>query len=299
MEQRATDAPRPRDQAARRLVTLPLGLISGGIVGTLAFGHWGASPFLALVYGVVSALLVARGREWVQARAADLAEARPDSVVLALLPLTIDVLIGAGIGLAAAALLEANTASAIGSGAALAGVWSFAVGRLLYGDGVDRAVDFVLAGSQDTDFAREPILADGEALERTGHVDAAIAKYMEVTERTPHEPEPYLCAVRLLRQQGRAQEAARILHLVRRRAQLTAGYELIVGQALAELAAGPLGDPVSAAKELALLIARFPGTPQAETARRQLAELQATPPAAGGPGRPVAPEAAGDGSERD
>lgn len=297
VEQRATNAPQQRGRAARRLVTLPLGLVAGCIVGTLAFSRWGAPPLLTLVYGVVTALLVARGREQIGERVAVLAEARPESVVVALLPVVLDMLIGAAIGLAAAPLLDASTASAMGTGGALAGVWSFTVGRLLFGDSVDRAVDFMLAGSQGADFSREPILAEGEALERAGRIEAAIARYREVAERRPLEPEAYLRAARLLRQEGRALEAAQTLHLARQRAHLTSGHELLIGQTLAELAAGPLGDPVTAAEELALLVARFAGAPQAEAARRRLAELQAPPPAQGGPGRPVAPGAAGGGSK--
>jgi hypothetical protein len=272
VEQRATEA---RSQAAcRRLVTLPLGLAAGALAAGAALARWNASPLQALACGLVTLFLATRARDWIEARTVALFSDDAGVSGGAAVALAIDLAVGAAAGIMAAPLLDAGILPGLGAGAMLAGLWSFVVDRLFCGDTVDRAVDFLLSGSQSSDFAQEPILADGEALEREGRADAAILKYREVVQHRPGEPEAYLRAARLLSAQGRAGEAAGLLRQARRQARLSEGHELIIGRQLAELALGPLADPTQAAGELALLATRFRGTAAGDAAERDLQQLR-------------------------
>ncbi len=248
----------------RRLAAWPPGIVAGVLVGAVAATRWHARPLAAVVAGLLAAFLATRVRDGLEARArAALADDPRD----ALLILGFDLALGAVAGLVAAPLLDASVLSAIGSGAALAGLWSFVIGGVLRGSSfVDRAVDFLLAGNQSEEFAREPIVADAEALERAGHVEGALRKYHEVIERRPREPEAYLRAAALLRRENRPAEAADLLRAARRRARLASGHQVIIGRELADLAAGPLADPTAAAAELALLAAGYRGTPAGDAA---------------------------------
>ncbi len=275
MAQHATDTLLERDPDLwRRLVTWPLGLVAGAFVAGVALTRWQTTPLVALGCGLLTAWLATRARAWLELRVQALLE--PESASAALLALAVDVALGAAVGLAASSLFGASAPEAIGSGAGLAGLWSWIVGRVFAGRGVDRAVDFLLGGAQHTDYALEPILADGEALEREGQPDAAIRKYRQVAQRTPADPEPYLRAARLLRQEGRAGEAAGLLREARRHAHINSGQELLISRELATLAAGPLGDPAAAAAELALLAARFRGTPAGKAASAELTAMRGT-----------------------
>ncbi len=249
------------EQAQRRLATWPPGIVAGVLVGATALGHWGAGPLAAVLYGLVAAFLATRVRGWLEARARAALGGDPSAALLAL---TLDLAVGAGAGLVAAPLLGASVLPAVGSGAALAGVWTFLVAHA--GGVVDRGVDYLLAGDQSADFAHEPIMADAAGLERAGQVEGAIRKYREIIEARPREPDAYLAAAVLLQRAGRAAEAAELLREARRRARITSGHQLLIGRQLAELAVGPLADPTTAAAELVLLAHRFRGTPAGDAA---------------------------------
>ena len=270
--QRATET---RSQAeCRRLVTLPLGLAAGALAAGAALARWNASPLQALACGLVTLFLATRARAWLEARTTGLFSDDAGVSGGAAVALAIDLAVGAAAGVLAAPLLDAGILPGLGAGAMLAGLWSFVVDRLFCGDTVDRAVDFLLSGSQSSAFALEPILADGEALEREGRADAAIQKYRELVQHRPGEAEAYLRAARLLSAQGRAGEAAGLLRQARRQARLSDGHELLIGRQLAELALGPLADPTQAAGELALLASRFRGTAAGDAAERDLQQLR-------------------------
>lgn len=266
------------ERVARRLISWPIGLVAGVLVGATALDRWGASPLQALLYGAVSAWLATRAREWLEGRVAAMLSTDAGEAAGGALALALDVAIGAGAGMLGAALGSAPTVEGIGTGAALAGLWSFVLGRWLCGPAADRVVDFLLTGNQSSGFALEPILADAEALEAQGRPDAAVAKYREVLQRRPTEPEAYIRAARLLRQQGRSVEAAGLLRQARARAKLTGGQQVLVGRELADLAAGPLGDPALAAAELAILAERFRGSPPGDAAERDLQQLRRKAP---------------------
>ena len=262
--------------AYRRLIAWPLALAAGGLTALFVLQRWPGSVLLALACGIVVVWLATRVRDSLEARLAAAFTGDPASVLLSL---ALDIAIGAAIGEFAGQLLDTSLLGTVGAAAGLAGLWSFLVGQVFGGAGLGRALDFLLEGSQSADYAREPILADGEALEREGHVESAIRKYREVAERRPREAEAYLRAARLLAGEGRAREATDLLRLARRRARLTSGADVLIGRQLADLAAGPLGDPAAALAELTLLANRYRRSAAGQEAARAAAQLRATLPA--------------------
>ncbi|MEE8061667.1 MAG: hypothetical protein V3T16_07540 [Gemmatimonadales bacterium] len=109
---------------------------------------------------------------------------------------------------------------------------------------------------------------------RGDYEEAVVAYRDHITER-PDDLEPYLRLARLLRDQlGRYQDAADWFKAGRSAARITSRQEVLITRELIELATDKLRDPVQAAPELARLIQRFPGSPEAKWARTELHEVR-------------------------
>ena len=115
-----------------------------------------------------------------------------------------------------------------------------------------------------------------QALVAQGRYEEAAAAWEIAAAESDGDPEPYLVLARLFRDHlGRPEEAAAWFRRARRDATLPAGYDLLVSQELIELYRGKLGQPQRAIPELARICERFPGTPNAAAAERELADLRA------------------------
>jgi tetratricopeptide (TPR) repeat protein len=142
-------------------------------------------------------------------------------------------------------------------------------------EGAARAAQTVYAPSgASTPTQRE--YSQAQALHAAGDYAEAVEAYEAFVTRFPAEPEPYLRIARILRDDLRAYaDAARWLRRARLDARLTRGQDLLVAQELIELYRRKLDEPERAMPELARIADLMPGTPQAEAARRELAELRA------------------------
>jgi tetratricopeptide (TPR) repeat protein len=113
------------------------------------------------------------------------------------------------------------------------------------------------------------------ALVIRGNYDEAVEAYREHIAEQPEDPEPYLRLARLLRDQlDRYDDAAHWFKAARQSARITARQEVFITRELIELATDKLRDPARAAPELARLIERFPGAPEAVWARTELREIK-------------------------
>jgi tetratricopeptide (TPR) repeat protein len=142
-------------------------------------------------------------------------------------------------------------------------------------EGAGRAAQTVYAPSgASTPVRRE--YSQAQALRAAGDYPEAVKAYEVFVAEFPEEPEPYLQIARILRDDLHAYaDAARWLRRARLDARLTVGQDLLVAQELIELYRGKLDEPERAMPELARIADLVPGTPQAEAARRELAELRA------------------------
>lgn len=143
-------------------------------------------------------------------------------------------------------------------------------------EGAGRAAQTVYAPSGDSTPVRREY-SRAQALRAAGDYAEAMKAYEAFVAEYPLEPEPYLQIARILRDDLRAYaDAARWLRRARHEAQLHLGQELLVAHELIELYRHKLGEPQRAMPELARIADLVPETPQAEAARRELAELRAS-----------------------
>jgi hypothetical protein len=142
-------------------------------------------------------------------------------------------------------------------------------------EGAARATQTVYAPSGDSTPVRREY-SGPQALRAAGDYAEAVEAYAVFVAEHPLEPEPYLQIARILRNDLHAYaDAARWLRRARLDARLTLGQDLLVAQELIELYQHKLDEPERALPELARIADLVPGTPQAEAARRELAELRA------------------------
>lgn len=142
-------------------------------------------------------------------------------------------------------------------------------------EGAGRAAQTVYAPSGNSTPARREY-SRAQALRAAGDYAEAVEAYEAFVAEFPAEPEPYLQIARILRDDVHAfADAARWLRRVRLDAHLTLGQDLVVAQELIALYRHKLDEPERALPELARIADLVPGTPQAEAAKRELAELRA------------------------
>jgi tetratricopeptide (TPR) repeat protein len=116
-----------------------------------------------------------------------------------------------------------------------------------------------------------------QALAAQGRYEEAALAWEIAAAESAGDPEPYLALARLFRDHlGRPEDAAGWFRRARRDAALPPGYDLLVSQELIELYRSKLGQPERAIPELARICERFPGTPNAAAAERELATLRET-----------------------
>lgn len=143
-------------------------------------------------------------------------------------------------------------------------------------EGAGRAAQTVYAPSGES----APVhrgYSQAQALRAAGEYAEAVKAYEAFVAQFPEEPEPYLQIAWILRDDLHAYaDAARWLRRSRLDAQLTLGQDLLVAQELIELYRHKLDEPQRAMPELARIADLVPGTPQADAARRELAELRAS-----------------------
>ncbi len=126
---------------------------------------------------------------------------------------------------------------------------------------------------QGTAVRREYSHADS-LLARGRYEDAAAAYEVACLEH-PEDPEPYFRLARLLRDHlQRYDEAAHWFERARADSQLQGLQGLVVSQELIEIYIRKLRNPRKAIPELRLLVERFPDTPAAEAAQRELEQMR-------------------------
>jgi len=130
------------------------------------------------------------------------------------------------------------------------------------------------AGSTSTPRRREYSLAESFLIR--GDLSGAITAFERHVTEDPADPEPYVRIARLYRDKlEQPGVAAQWLDRCRRESQIDPGLELIVTQELIELYLNKLHSPRKAIPELTLLTHKFPNTPNAAAAERELVELRA------------------------
>jgi tetratricopeptide (TPR) repeat protein len=143
-------------------------------------------------------------------------------------------------------------------------------------EGAARTAQTVYAPSGASTPARREY-SRAQALRAAGEYPEAVAAYEAFATEFPEEPEPYLQIAWILRDDLAAYgDAARWLRRARSEARLTLGQQLMVAQELIELYRHKLDEPQRAMPELARIADLVPGTPQATSAKLELAELRAS-----------------------
>ncbi len=113
-------------------------------------------------------------------------------------------MIGATLGRAMGFVLGADSAAALGGGAAMLVAYSYVSSQLLWGDwieGLVRSFSGHLATAPTVDYSHQL------DLEARGLIDEALKSYEEVSERRGRHPGPLIEAAVLLRHQERYEEA--------------------------------------------------------------------------------------------
>jgi tetratricopeptide (TPR) repeat protein len=111
-------------------------------------------------------------------------------------------------------------------------------------------------------------------VERGEYEDAAAAYELACLEY-PEDPEPYFRLARLLRDHlARYDEAASWFERARAESKLKGLQGLVISQELIELYIHKSRTPRRAIPELMLLCERYPGTPAADAAQKELAEMR-------------------------
>lgn len=182
-------------------------------------------------------------------------------------------------GIAGGIVLGAVMAWKMGAVGGLSGFvlgWAiayFTAVGLMEGAGAAAQIFYAPSG-KSTPARRE--YSEAQALRAAGHYAEAVATYETFVAEFPEDPEPYLQIARIMRDDLHEYgDAARWFRLARRDAHLTLGQDLLMAQELIELYRHKLNEPRRAIPELARIPQLVPGTPQAEAARRELAELRA------------------------
>ena len=117
--------------------------------------------------------------------------------------------------------------------------------------------------------------SQAEAMVAQGDYRNAATLYRGYIDADPTDAEACLRLARLLRDHlRRYDEAARWYRAARQRGEPSSRGELVITRELIELALNQQHDPPRAAPELARLVERFPGTPEAGWAREELAEIR-------------------------
>jgi hypothetical protein len=119
-----------------------------------------------------------------------------------------------------------------------------------------------------------------QALVMQGQTDEAIASFEAVIAEQPGAIDARLRAAELHDRRQNFARAAELFRQVQRLDQVTAGQFILVTNRLADLYAGPLGEPGKALVELRRLIERHPTSPAAHHARTALARMKASMPGA-------------------
>ncbi len=114
-----------------------------------------------------------------------------------------------------------------------------------------------------------------QALLVQGKFGLAAEAYEIAALESEGDPEPYFQLARLYRDKLRQpEEALTWFRRARTDARLTGGQELLAMQEIIDLYTRHLGTPRKALPELIALVERFPGSPAAEAAERELAEMR-------------------------
>jgi len=117
--------------------------------------------------------------------------------------------------------------------------------------------------------------SQAEAMVAQGDYLNAVTLYREYVDTDPTDAEACLRLARLLRDHlQRHDEAGRWFRAARQRGERSSRWELLLTRELIELALDHQHDHPRAAPELARLIERFPGTPEAHWAREELAKIR-------------------------
>lgn len=138
-----------------------------------------------------------------------------------------------------------------------------------------RAGSMIYAPSgRTTPRKREYSLA--ESYVARGEYERAVAAFEEAIVEDPGDPRPYLRVARLQRDRLNDPEAsARWFKRALAESEAGRGIALLVRKELVELYRGPLATPRRAAPLLARIAEESAGTPEAEWAARELAEIKA------------------------
>jgi thioredoxin-like negative regulator of GroEL len=178
------------------------------------------------------------------------------------------------IGFALARLLGLTGFGRVACALAVAAAAGWMVRRLplAIAEGAGR---FVLAIVQPEGRATpyEPEFSQAQSLAAAGDVSSALALYEHEMARHPANEIVRIQAAELYAKAGDARRAESLFLEVR---ELTAdrGRELYAMQRLIDLRIGALAEPARALGELRRVIDRFPGTAEAEGARRALGRLK-------------------------
>jgi tetratricopeptide (TPR) repeat protein len=117
--------------------------------------------------------------------------------------------------------------------------------------------------------------SQADSLVARGKYEDAAAAYEVACLEYPEDPEPYFRLARLLRDHmARYDEAASWFERARAESKLKGLQGLVITQELIELYIYKLRTPRRAIPELTLLCERYPGTPAADVAQRELAEMR-------------------------
>lgn len=135
-----------------------------------------------------------------------------------------------------------------------------------------------VGGSLEPSGATTPRRAEysqAQALEAQGKYGEAADAYEVAAVESEGDPEPYLRLARLYRDKlHQPDDALAWFQRARTDAELTSGQELLVIQEIVDLYTNRLGTPRKAIPELLTLSRRFPDSPAAQAAERELAEIR-------------------------
>ncbi len=162
--------------------------------------------------------------------------------------------------------------SMVGAAAVLAG-GIYAITRLIT-VGAGRAARTIHNPSgHSTPYAHSYSLA--ESMVAQGDYRNAATLYRDYIDADPTDGEACLRLARLVRDHlHQYDEAARWFRAARLRGKQSPRVELLITRELIEMALAQQHDPPRATPELARLVQRFPGTPEARWARQELAEIR-------------------------
>ena len=184
---------------------------------------------------------------------------------------------GAFIGLLAGVLVASrtgvNSTLAVLLGAAIGASATYGSVRVLTRAAVSAMQAVHAPSGASTPIKRDYSLA--QSLVARGRYGDAVAAYQSHAVEFPDDPVPPLQLARLLGGHLRChEEAAAWLRHARAHCTLTTGQELMVAQELVRIYVDELQAPRRAMPELSRIVAGFPETPAAATARRELEAMR-------------------------